>query len=120
MKILVVDDSATVREVERKILENAGYRVDTAVDGVDGWNLARLVDYDLIVSDIDMPRMTGFELTAKLRKLYPNLPIVIVSYKDRKEEQQKALSAGVNAYLTKSSFQDNSFVQTIEHLLMHK
>lgn len=119
-KILVVDDSATVREVERKILENAGYRVDTAVDGVDGWNLARLVDYDLIVSDIDMPRMTGFELTAKLRKLYPNLPIVIVSYKDRKEEQQKALSAGVNAYLTKSSFQDNSFVQTIEHLLMHK
>ena len=116
-KILIVDDSATVREVERKILENNGYEVDTAVDGVDGWNLVRLSKYDLVVSDIDMPRMTGFELTEKIRKLYPNLPIVIVSYKDRREDEQKGLLAGANAYLTKKSFQDNTFVQTINKLI---
>ncbi len=111
-KVLVVDDSPTVREVERKILENAGFVVDTAVDGVDGWNLVRLVDYDLVVTDIDMPRMTGFELTSKIRKLFPKLPIVIVSYKDRAEEKERAMLAGANAYLTKSSFQDDSFIKT--------
>ncbi len=111
-KVLVVDDSPTVREVERKILENAGFKVDVAVDGVDGWNLVRLVDYDLVVSDIDMPRMTGFELTSKIRKRFPKLPIVIVSYKDRAEEKERALLAGANVYLTKSSFQDDSFIKT--------
>ncbi len=116
-KILIVDDSATVREVERKILENNGYHVDTAVDGVDGWNLVRLSKYDLVVSDIDMPRMTGFELTEKIRKIYPDLPIVIVSYKDRKEDEHRGLASGANAYLTKKSFQDNTFVQTINKLI---
>lgn len=116
-KILVVDDSATVREVEKKILESFGFSVDTAVDGVDGWNLARIGKYDLLVSDIDMPRMTGFELVAKLRKINRDIPVVIVSYKDRPEDKRRARDCGADEYLTKSSFQDDSFVQTVRRLL---
>lgn len=112
--VLVVDDSATVREVEKKILQNAGYNITTAVDGVDGWNMVRLSSYDMVVTDIDMPRMSGFELTAKIRKLDKSLPVVIVSYKDRPEDKLRAAEAGANAYLTKSSFQDDSFVRTID------
>ena len=116
-KILVVDDSSTVRETQKKLLAGAGFSVDTAVDGVDGWNSFRLSKYDLVVSDIDMPRMTGFELVEKIRKVNSKVPIVIVSYKDRSEDRKRALKAGVNAYLTKSSFQDDSFLKTVRELL---
>ena len=115
-RVLVVDDSATVREVEKKILESAGFSVDTAVDGVDGWNVVRLSKYDLVVSDVDMPRMSGLGLTSKIRTLYPDLPVVIISYKDRPEDKRKGLECGANAYLTKSSFQDDSFVKTVQNL----
>ena len=115
-RVLVVDDSATVREVEKKILENAGLSVDTAVDGVDGWNVVRLSKYDLVVSDVDMPRMSGLGLTSKIRTLYPDLPVIIISYKDRPEDKRKGLECGANAYLTKSSFQDDSFVKTVKKL----
>ena len=116
-KILVVDDSATVRETQRKILAGAGYAVDTAVDGMDGWNSFRLSDYDIVVSDVDMPRMTGFELVERIRKANSSVPVVIVSYKDRSEDRALGKAAGANAYLTKSSFQDDSFLRTIRSLL---
>lgn len=116
-KILVVDDSATVRQTQRKILEGAGYAVDTAVDGMDGWNTFRLSDYDMVVSDVDMPRMTGFELVEKIRSVNASIPVVIVSYKDRSEDRAKGAAAGANAYLTKNSFQDDSFLKTVRTLL---
>ena len=115
--VLVVDDSATVRETQRKILESEGFDVDTAIDGVDGWNSFRLSKYDIIVSDVDMPRMTGFELVEKIRSINTKIPIVIVSYKDRTEDRARGRTAGANAYLTKSSFQDDSFLRTIRSLL---
>ena len=115
--VLVVDDSATVRETQRKILESEGFEVDTAVDGMDGWNSFRLSRYDIIVSDVDMPRMTGFELVEKIRSVDSKIPIVIVSYKDRTEDRARGIVAGANAYLTKSSFQDDSFLMTIRSLL---
>ena len=116
-RILVVDDSATVRETQRKILERAGYDVDMAVDGVDGWNMFRLSDYDLVVSDVDMPRMGGFSLVKKIRTLNRKIPIVIVSYKDRGEDRNRGLSVGANRYLTKSSFQDDTFIKTVHELM---
>lgn len=116
-KILVVDDSATVRETERKILAGAGYAVDTAVDGMDGWNSFRLSDYDLVVSDVDMPRMGGFELVGKIRKTDASIPVVIVSYKDRAEDRARGAAEGANAYLTKNSFRDDSFLRTVKSLL---
>jgi len=118
-RVLVVDDSLTVREAERQILEGAGYSVDLAEDGMDGWNCVRLGDYDLVVTDIDMPRLNGFELTRHIRgnARFKNLPIIIVSYKDRDEDRILGTEAGANAYLTKSSFQDESFLTAVKKLL---
>jgi two-component system sensor histidine kinase and response regulator WspE len=118
-RILVVDDSFTVREVERKLLENRGYRVDVAVDGMDGWNALRGGAYDLIVTDVDMPRMNGIELVAMIRKdpLLRSLPVMIVSYKDREEDRQRGLAVGADYYLAKSSFQDESLLDVVKELI---
>lgn len=118
-RVLVVDDSITVRATEQQLLENAGYEVDVAVDGADGWNAIRLGDFDLVVSDIDMPRLNGFELVAKIRadNRLSRIPIIIVSYKDREEDRMKGLEAGADFYLTKSAFQDDTFIEAIEDLI---
>jgi two-component system sensor histidine kinase and response regulator WspE len=110
-RILVVDDSITVREVERQLLRNAGYDVSVAVDGMDGWNM--------VVSDVDMPRMTGLELLRSIRsdERFRHLPVIIVSYKDRPEDKQRGLELGANHYLTKSSFHDHSFLQSVADLI---
>jgi two-component system sensor histidine kinase and response regulator WspE len=118
-RILVVDDSLTVREVERQLLSRLGYEVDVAVDGADGWNAIRAARYDLLVSDIDMPRMNGIELVRAVRSdgRFASLPIVIVSYKDRPEDRLAGLDAGANVYLTKGAFQDDTFAATIRDLI---
>ncbi len=118
-RVLVVDDSFTVREVERKLLENSGYLVDVAVDGMDGWNAVRTGEYDLVVSDIDMPRMNGIELVAMIRKDQglKNLPIMIVSYKDREEDRRRGLEAGANYYFTKGSFHDEALLEAVVDLI---
>lgn len=119
LKILVVDDSITVREVERKLLENNGYKVETAVNGVDGWNAIRTHQYDLIITDVDMPRMNGIELVSQIKN-HPNfksLPVIIVSYKDREEDYLKGLDVGANYYLTKSSFHDDTLIKAVIDLI---
>jgi two-component system sensor histidine kinase and response regulator WspE len=118
-RILVVDDSITVREVERKLLENGGYEVDVAVDGMDGWNQLTLNAYDLVVSDVDMPRMNGIELVTRI-KADPKLsvlPVIIVSYKDREEDRLRGMQAGADYYLTKSSFHDTGLIQAVRDLI---
>jgi two-component system, chemotaxis family, sensor histidine kinase and response regulator WspE len=118
-RVLVVDDSITVREVQRQILRGRGYDVEVAVDGADGWNKVRAGRFDLVVSDVDMPRMTGLEFVRRVRddaKLR-DLPVVIVSYKDREEDRLRGLEAGANHYLTKSSFHDESFVEAVAALI---
>lgn len=118
-RVLIADDSITVREMERKILENQGYHVDVAVDGMDAWNSVRNHPYDLLITDVDMPRMTGIELVTNIRQhpaLY-GLPIAIVSYKDQEGDRLQGLEAGADAYLTKTSFQDDTLVQTVVDLI---
>ncbi|WP_413200989.1 response regulator [Nostoc piscinale] len=118
-RILVVDDSITVREMERKLLENHHYQVDVTVNGMDGWNALRTGDYDLVITDIDMPRMNGFELTSQI-KTHPqlkNIPVIIVSYKDRQEDRIQGLEAGADYYLTKSSFHDDTLLQAVIDLI---
>ncbi len=118
-RILVVDDSFTVREMERKLLENRGYEVETAVDGVDGWNAVRAAHYDMVVSDVDMPRMNGIEFVTQIKQ-HPDLkslPVIIVSYKDKEEDRILGLEAGANYYLTKSSFEDDSLIQAAVDLI---
>jgi len=118
-RILVADDSITVRELERQMLASEGYEVDVAVDGIDAWNTIRAKNYDLIVSDIDMPRMNGFELV-RLIKNNPDLrntPVIIVSYKDRDEDRKKGLEVGADYYLTKGSFQDRTLINAVLDLI---
>ena len=118
-RVLVVDDSITVREVERQMLARLGYEVETAVDGVDGFTQLKAGRFDLLVTDVDMPRMNGIEFVKALRRepRFATLPVAIVSYKDRAEDRAAGLEAGANAYLTKGSFQDQSFIQTITDLI---
>ncbi|GBE91083.1 hybrid sensor histidine kinase/response regulator [Nostoc cycadae] len=118
-RILVVDDSITVREMERKLLENHSYQVDVAVNGMDGWNAVRGSDYDLVITDIDMPRMNGFELThhIKTHAKLKQIPVIIVSYKDRQEDRIQGLEAGADYYLTKSSFHDDTLLQAVIDLI---
>lgn len=118
-RVLVVDDSITVREVERQLLLRMGYEVAVAVDGMDGWNQLRAGGFDLLVTDIDMPRMNGIELVKTVRAdpRFTHLPIAVVSYKDREEDRRAGLDAGANAYLTKSSFHDQTFVATVTNLV---
>ncbi len=117
--ILIIDDSPTVRQMERKILERAGFLVQTAVDGVDGWIKARSGQYDLIISDIDMPRMNGIELVRNLRATPEGreLPIMLVSYKDRDEDKQAGIDAGANIYMNKGGFNDCEFIRKVTALI---
>lgn len=118
-RVLIVDDSLTVREIEKKLLESRGYQVDVAIDGVDGWNTVRNGNYDLVVSDVDMPRMNGIELIKLIKSdaALRNLPVMMVSYKDRAEDRQKGLEAGADYYLTKGSFHDDTLIDAVIDLI---
>jgi two-component system sensor histidine kinase and response regulator WspE len=118
-RVLVVDDSITVREVERQVLEAHGYAVEVAVDGMDGWNAIRTGHYDLLVTDVDMPRMDGIELVRRVRadQRCRTLPIVVVSYKEREEDRLRGLDAGASYYLPKAAFNDDSFLRAVDELI---
>ncbi|MDM8544263.1 response regulator [Desulfococcaceae bacterium HSG9] len=118
-RILVVDDSVTVREIERKLLENQGYRVELAVDGKEAWNAIRTEHFDMLVTDVDMPRMNGIELVARIRQQddLKKIPIIIISYKDSEKHRNQGISAGADRYLTKSSFEDNSFLEMVAEMI---
>lgn len=118
-RILIVDDSLTVRELQRKLLEHHGYQVDVAVDGMDGWNALRQTRFDLVVSDVDMPRLDGVELVRRIRQdpSMRELPVMILSYKDREDDRQRGLEAGADYYLTKGSFQSEALVEAVIDLI---
>ena len=118
-RVLVVDDSLTVRELERKLISSAGYEVEVAVDGMDGWNAARTQAFDLVVTDIDMPRLDGIELVRLIKNdpRLKELPVMIVSYKDRPEDRTRGLQAGADYYLTKGSFHDETLLNGIVDLI---
>ena len=117
--ILIVDDSHTVREMERRLLVRAGYQVTTAQNGQEAWNLLRLNDYDLLISDVDMPQMNGIELVTKVRDnpRLARMPVIILSYKDREEDRRRGLDAGADFYLTKGDFQNDAFRQAVVDLI---
>lgn len=117
--ILVIDDSITVREVECRLLQNKGYEVQSAVNGIDGWNALRMGNFDLVVTDVDMPRMNGIELVRMIRSdpKLKKLPVMIVSYKEREEDRMLGLEAGANYYLTKSSFHDETLINAVFDLI---
>jgi two-component system sensor histidine kinase and response regulator WspE len=118
-RILVVDDSLTVRELVRKLLVGRGYLADLAVDGMDGWNAVQAGTYDLVITDVDMPRLDGIELATliKQHQRFKSIPVMIVSYKDRTEDRLRGLEAGADYYLTKGSFHDESLLQAVVDLI---
>jgi two-component system chemotaxis sensor kinase CheA len=118
-RILVVEDAFSTRELEKSILETHGYLVDTAVDGLDA--LDRMVDnqYDLVVSDVEMPRMDGFELcrTLKNNEGYKDIPVVMVTALQKEEDKRRGIEVGAAAYLVKSAFEQTNLLDTIERLV---
>jgi len=118
-RILVVDDSMTVREMQRKLLAARGYRVDVALDGIDGWNSLRGTDYDLVITDIDMPRLDGIGLLGRIRQdpRLQRLPVMIVSYKDRPEDRARGMEAGADYYLAKGGFHDATLLDAVRDLV---
>lgn len=118
-KVLVVDDSITTRALEQGILEAAGYDVRTAVDGADGWRCVQEFVPDLVVSDIEMPRMDGFALCETIRHSarFRDLPVVLVTALESPEHRARGLDVGADAYLGKSTFDQRGLLHVIEELL---
>ncbi len=117
--ILVAEDSITARTLLKNILESAGYKVKTAVDGVDAFTALKTEDFDLVVSDVDMPRMSGFDLTAKIRadKKLSELPVVLVTALQSREDRERGIDVGANAYIVKSSFDQSNLLEVIRRLI---
>ena len=116
--VLVVDDAVTTRTMERNLLEAAGYRVTVAVDGLDAWTALRADEFDLVVSDVDMPRMDGFDLTARIRadSHLADLPVVLVTALESREDKERGIEVGANAYVVKSSFDQSNLLEILRRL----
>ncbi len=117
--ILVVEDSITARTLLKNILEAAGYNVKAAVDGLEAFTMLKTEDFAVTVSDVDMPRMNGFELTARIRadKKLAHMPVVLVTALDSREDREKGIDAGANAYIVKSSFDQSNLLEVIRRLI---
>lgn len=118
-RILVVEDSITSRTLLKNILESAGYHVKLAVDGLDGFTQLRSDPFDLVVSDVEMPRMNGFQLTARIRadKDLSELPVVLVTALASREDREKGIDVGANAYIVKSSFDQSDLLDVLRRLI---
>jgi two-component system chemotaxis sensor kinase CheA len=117
--ILIAEDSITARTLLKNILESAGYEVTAAVDGAAALTELKAGDYDLLVSDVEMPRMNGFELTAKVRgdERLADLPVVLVTSLDSREDRERGVDAGANAYIVKSSFDQSNLLETVRRMI---
>lgn len=117
--ILVAEDSITSRALLKNILESAGYAVTTAVDGMDAFTVLKTAAFDLLVSDVEMPRMDGFDLTAKVRadKHLAELPVVLVTALESREHRERGIDVGASAYIVKSSFDQSNLLEIIGRLI---
>lgn len=118
-RLLVIDDSVTTRTLVKSILEAAGYEVLDAVDGMEAWQILQEKGADLVVSDVEMPRMDGFALTEAIRgsKRLQNLPVILVTAMETEQDRMRGLDAGANAYLLKSAFDQTNLIETINQIL---
>jgi two-component system chemotaxis sensor kinase CheA len=118
-RILVVEDSITSRTMLKNVLETAGYTVTTAVDGIDGYTKAKSESFDLIMSDVDMPRLNGFELTTRIRsdKNLSQMPVILLTSLDSREDREYGIEVGADAYMVKSSFDQGNLINVIHKLI---
>ncbi len=117
--VLVVDDSINTREIEKSILEAYGYAVVTADDGEEAFEKTREVLYDLVITDVEMPRLDGFSLTKRLRddERYRNVPIIIVTSLEKEEDKKRGITVGANAYIVKGAFDQSNLIETVHSLI---
>ncbi len=117
--VLVVEDSITSRMLLKNILESSGYQVTTSVDGLEAWNALKRDPFDLVVSDVEMPRMNGFELTAQIRgdERLSEIPVVLVTSLGSREDRERGIEVGANAYIVKGNFDQNNLLETVERLV---
>jgi two-component system chemotaxis sensor kinase CheA len=117
--ILIAEDSITARTLVKNILESAGYQVKTAVDGVDAFTALKTEKFDLVVSDVDMPRMNGFDLTTKIRadQKLSEIPVVLVTALESREDRERGIDVGANAYIVKSRFDQSNLLEVIQRLI---
>jgi two-component system chemotaxis sensor kinase CheA len=118
-RLLVADDSFTTRELIRSILQSSGYDVTAAVDGHDALDKLRAQAYDLVVSDVEMPRVNGFQLTARIRQelRLSDLPVIIITSLASDDHRRQGLEAGAQAYIVKSQFNQDNLLETVRQLL---
>jgi two-component system chemotaxis sensor kinase CheA len=117
--ILIAEDSITSRMLLKGILESAGYQVKTAVDGMDAFTALRAGRFDLVVSDVEMPRLNGFDLTARIRadRKYAELPVILVTALESREDRERGIDVGASAYLVKASFDQSNLLEAIRRLI---
>ncbi len=118
-RILVADDSITTRTLEQSILENAGYRVQVAADGEQAWEALHSGSFDLLITDVEMPELDGFELTRRIRAdaRLADLPVVIVTSLGSEEHRRRGLEVRADAYVVKSSFETRELLEVVRQLL---
>jgi len=118
-RILVAEDSITSRTMLKNILETAGYLVTVAVDGSDAFNKARNDEFDLVLSDVDMPKMNGFELTLKIKNdaKLGDIPVVLCTSLESREDKERGIEAGADAYIVKNSFDQGNLLEIIKRLI---
>ncbi len=117
--VLVAEDSITSRTLLKNLLQGAGFMVETAVDGADAWSALQSGRFDLLVSDVDMPRLSGFDLTTRVRQdpRLAQLPIVLVTALDTRQNQERGMEAGASAYVVKSSFDQGNLLEIVKQLV---
>ena len=119
LKVLVVDDSITTRTLEKNILETAGFNVSIAIDGAEAWQKVNEEHFDIVISDVEMPRMTGLELVKliKTNDHTAHIPVILLTSLGKPEHQEAGLKAGANAYLVKSSFDQGELLTMIRRVI---
>ncbi len=115
----MVDDSLNTREIEKDVLEAWGYQVTLAENGRDGLNKALADTFDAVLTDVEMPVMDGFALTARLREndAYRHKPIIIITSREKEADRRRGIEVGADAYIVKGSFDQNNLVETLKALL---
>ncbi len=118
-KVLLVDDSLIAREVEKNIFESLGFVVDTAIDGMDGLEKLQMGQYDMLVTDLEMPRLDGFGLVRQIRNQtnYKDLPIVVISTRESTEDRMRALEVGADSYMVKQHLEASNIISTVKALV---
>jgi two-component system, chemotaxis family, sensor kinase CheA len=119
IRVLIVDDSITTRTLEKNILETAGFEVQVAVHGLEAWSMLPEYEFDVVISDVEMPHMTGLELTTRIKQSerYSHLPVILLTSLSKPEQREAGLRAGADAYLVKSNFEQADLLDTIQSVL---